>query len=812
DPVDTDDADSENDDDADTVDTDDADRENDDDADTVDTDDADSENDDDADTVDTDDADSENDDDADTVDTDDADSENDDDADTVDTDDADSENDDDADTVDTDDADSENDDDADTVDDCTYIPNYDFSEWNATANNSPTGWITKSTASYEKIVRDGEDYALRVYKTAITSNNPYVLDTPFFIPEDYAAIPTKLTFDLKTNITSRISINLRCGAGNNTDDFYAYNWDSTSESFEWNNKTNAYNKDINLGSDFKEIALIISSNVEADFWRGKQCRFEFKFGGKNEADITIDNLVLHTEEGACIKDDEGDNDDDDSDDNDGITDEDENDDDDGITDEDENDDDDEITDEDENPVYEISGAYIVRPKIPQTVSVGESVNVVVGAVKVVGITDKTLNESDDAAGEYIEAQLCTKEASAADYADENCVEAGISDYPCDLHDSYMANTKVFGSAGEYTMQYRFRVKNETWSKWEYSENQITVTVSYKIKEGEGTPYIDRPTGSKTVNLNNPLKNVVGGVYVEGLTNITSGEPDDPDGNIIEAEVCIKDADAANYADTDCVKAVANDKDLGTDDAYIANTKVFESVGKYTVQYRFRLKGNQKWVYSKNQITVTVPQQIANADFSEWEDESTPKSWIEGGITSEESQNPGIFSKECDETGDCALKVSAKRGKNEEVSSQIVFTSPDFIIDNDVLPEKINFNLKTDDTKTMVLFIKWHCDGDESYSNLSLFKWEIANSTLDRPEGFFLHPEPDEFYALYEPEGKNVSALFVIEMNSNREAFSEYSLGKTCRLKFLYSDSKSRKAVEHWAIFDDFQIVYPEPED
>ncbi len=238
-----------------------------------------------------------------------------------------------------DDADSStNDDDADNVlpdedseqetGSCTYIPNAFVSNW---TDNFPTDWVSKTKLSYEKIDRGEGNYALRASVSAQTKAG-YAFEPPAFVPAEDAAFPTKLTFDLKTNNTSKISINLRCGDLGDKDGFQVYNWDSDSKTFAYagtvepnhtGSTPNKYNPVVLEGNinEFHEVTVVLGDELKQEgFWRGQKCRFEFKYGKEADFDVTIDNLVFHTAAGACEPDDdpaeEDDNDDNDTNDDD----------------------------------------------------------------------------------------------------------------------------------------------------------------------------------------------------------------------------------------------------------------------------------------------------------------------------------------------------------------------------------------------------------------------------------------------------------------------------------------------------------------
>lgn len=202
---------------------------------------------------------------------------------------------------------------------CTYIPNSFVSNW---TDNFPTGWVSKRDLTgaitvggkknfidYEKIDRGEGNYALRAYIND-PSDNLYAFELPPFVPnKNDAALPTKLTFDLKASSTSKISINLRCGDTGTTEDkkYLAYNWKQDLKSFVYSGN-NAYDF-VNLeDNEYHEVAVVFGDKLTEEFWRGKICRIEFKYGRKKEEpsadfDIVVDNFVFHTKAGACEQDD-----------------------------------------------------------------------------------------------------------------------------------------------------------------------------------------------------------------------------------------------------------------------------------------------------------------------------------------------------------------------------------------------------------------------------------------------------------------------------------------------------------------------------
>lgn len=181
---------------------------------------------------------------------------------------------------------------------CTYIPNSFLSKWDD--NQTPTGWVIKSDVTSEKVAHD-DGYALHVTKSGPTSNF-YAFETPKFETEADAALPTKITFDLATNQISKMSVNIRCGAGETNDDFLAYNW--VEGAFIHNQVNNAYNP-VNLGDTaFHNVELTIGEELTKEFWQNQKCRLEFKYGKNADFDVKVDNFVIHTAKGACEQEDD----------------------------------------------------------------------------------------------------------------------------------------------------------------------------------------------------------------------------------------------------------------------------------------------------------------------------------------------------------------------------------------------------------------------------------------------------------------------------------------------------------------------------
>ena len=151
---------------------------------------------------------------------------------------------------------------------CSYIPNSFLSKWDD--NQTPTGWVIKSDVTSEKVAHD-DGYALHVTKSGPTSNF-YAFETPKFETEADAALPTKITFDLATNQISKISLNIRCGVGENNDALLVYNW--VEGAFIHNQTNNAYNP-VNLGDTaFHNVELTIGEELTKEFWQNQKCRIE----------------------------------------------------------------------------------------------------------------------------------------------------------------------------------------------------------------------------------------------------------------------------------------------------------------------------------------------------------------------------------------------------------------------------------------------------------------------------------------------------------------------------------------------------------
>ena len=180
-------------------------------------------------------------------------------------------------------------------------------------------WIIKSDVTSEKIA-NGSGYALRVYRDPDPTSNFYAFETPKFETAADAALPVKITFDLATDKTSKLSINLRCGTNvedPTKDDHFAYNWDGT-KSFKKNadDNSNAYNV-VNFGdTNFHEVSIVFGEEITKEFWQNQNCRLEFKYGKKASFDVKVDNFVIHTKAGECLGEDIPDEDDDDDDTND----------------------------------------------------------------------------------------------------------------------------------------------------------------------------------------------------------------------------------------------------------------------------------------------------------------------------------------------------------------------------------------------------------------------------------------------------------------------------------------------------------------
>ena len=184
---------------------------------------------------------------------------------------------------------------------CSYIPNAFVSNW---TDNFPTGWASKPGFTYEKVDRGDGDYALGATIAAAGSGSGgYAFDTPIFTTPADAAIPTKITFDLATDQTSKMSINIRCADTYATNAAYIwYNWDATSKTFihaeeEGNNKYYV----VDLGNtNFNNVEIKIGEEFTKDFWQGKECRIEFKYHKQTGCDIKVDNVIIHTATEDCV--------------------------------------------------------------------------------------------------------------------------------------------------------------------------------------------------------------------------------------------------------------------------------------------------------------------------------------------------------------------------------------------------------------------------------------------------------------------------------------------------------------------------------
>ena len=184
---------------------------------------------------------------------------------------------------------------------CSYIPNAFVSNW---TDNFPTGWASKPGFTYEKVDRGDGDYALGATIAAAGSGSGgYAFDTPIFTTPADAAIPTKITFDLATDQTSKMSINIRCADTYATNAAYIwYNWDATSKTFihaeeEGNNKYYV----VDLGNtNFNNVEIKIGEEFTKDFWQGKECRIEFKYHKQTGYDIKVDNVIIHTATEDCV--------------------------------------------------------------------------------------------------------------------------------------------------------------------------------------------------------------------------------------------------------------------------------------------------------------------------------------------------------------------------------------------------------------------------------------------------------------------------------------------------------------------------------
>ena len=160
------------------------------------------------------------------------------------------------------------------------IPNGDFSQWED--DTTPTGWVIKTGSTVHKAGTDSNP-ALQITR-ASSGSNTYAFDSPNFTTTADTPLPSSITFQILTDGTSKVSINLNCGG---TQKFY--NWNSTSETF-----VNAANNTYNVVNEtsMKKVTIVFGTEIDADYWQGKTCKLEFKYGKNAAYDVTVDDFQI----------------------------------------------------------------------------------------------------------------------------------------------------------------------------------------------------------------------------------------------------------------------------------------------------------------------------------------------------------------------------------------------------------------------------------------------------------------------------------------------------------------------------------------
>nr|HQI04276.1 hypothetical protein [bacterium] len=153
--------------------------------------------------------------------------------------------------------------------------------WNAGDYETPV-------ITFEKITRSAGDYALRV-SHPLHDRNIYAVTTEPFNAVD--VLPTKIKFELATDQTSKMSININCPDGETKVQVF-YIFDSATKTFK-SNDMNQYNV-IDFGdTDFHQTEIIIGPEVTTAMWNSaKKCILEFKSGKNANFNIKIDNVIV----------------------------------------------------------------------------------------------------------------------------------------------------------------------------------------------------------------------------------------------------------------------------------------------------------------------------------------------------------------------------------------------------------------------------------------------------------------------------------------------------------------------------------------
>ena len=118
---------------------------------------------------------------------------------------------------------------------------------------------------------------------ASANSNGYAFDSPDFTTTENTPLPSSIKFQILTDGTSKVSINLNCS---NTQKIY--NWNGTAFINATQNAYNPVNK-----TSMTEVSIVFGTDdMTADFWNGKTCKLEFKYGKNAAYNVTVDNFQI----------------------------------------------------------------------------------------------------------------------------------------------------------------------------------------------------------------------------------------------------------------------------------------------------------------------------------------------------------------------------------------------------------------------------------------------------------------------------------------------------------------------------------------
>ena len=454
-----------------------------------------------------------------------------------------------------------------------------------------------------------------------------------------------------------------------------------------------------------------------------------------------------------------------------------------------------VNDEPEYSIDEIN----ISPTDEQTIYAPDSLKIS-GSVSVPGLTDEASGCVSN-----IKAQFCIKRSSFSNY-DDGCTDIDFTN--CSKEESldkyeYEREFKEGEQGHKYTAIYRFCLEGVKCKDNKCCDDSVPITINvYEIEEPSFRS--DVPDNIIMDEKNNSV-DISGRVFVNGITDQT---PDETVETKIKAQFCKKEASATEYDyENDCYDAEINSDCHSSGDydeykytaTYVKGSKdkevTFNKGGKYTAIYRFCL--DEKCKNSKP-ITITVRENLSNADFSSWDEGSQPIGWEtgnnEGGKFTQVTCSDFSTEPENCEEGNYALQVSREKSSSDAYN-KTVFKSSDFIIDSDVAPTKITFKLAAHPQMTIAIVLM--CKKGEEYQ-------PKFNFAFDRTTQFWkVNLNPSMFPLNFDNQQKfNDTGINLVDEDIDPTTL----LGETCYLDFRYSNNRQ---FEVWAVFDDFQIVYSE---